>query len=293
MAPVYGYQTQLGIDTANPVTQRFDFDSESLVCDEEFKDTNGLRGTRARSHERVRAGLRHMHGTIRFQPTTNELALLLPWILAGTPTGSAPVTYPLADLLTTRFVTIDRGAKVFTYNGCVVNRATFRGVQGEPLEVELDVLGIDETVAASGTFPVLNLDIATPPMMFYDLALVVNSVTYNCHDFTLEVDNVVDPNRFFNNQTATALIAMDRHIHVTHSLPYGDASAAYNLGVAGVAATATFTNGAHVLTFTLANVKYPRKSPHVGGREEVMLPLIGTAYKVGTSTLELVTTMTA
>ncbi len=299
IAPIYGFQGQLGIDTIAVVAQRFDFDREQLVCDEEFRDTNGLRGTRSRSQERVRGGLRRIHGPISFIPTTNELALLLPWILGGTPSGSPLVTYPLADALSSRYVTVDRSSistfgKVFTYTGCVVSKATFHASQGEPLSVDLDLVGIDETPANAGTFPVLSLDIATQPMMFYDLALVVNSVTYQCHDFQLVVDNTVETERFFNSQTLTANYAKDRHITLHHELPYGDATAAYNLGVAGVAATATFTepNATSVLTFTMSNVKYPRHSPRHNGREEIMLPMEGTAYKNST-TLELVTTLHA
>lgn len=296
--PIYGWQAQLGIDTANPITQRFDFDMEELVCDEEFPDTNGLRGTRARSQERVRQGLRRVHGPIRLQPTTNELALLLPWILGGTPTGTGTITYPLADAIPSRYVTIDRSAvatygKVFTYNGVVVDRATFHASQGEPLQVDLDLVGIDETPANAGTFPALNLDTATPVLMFYDLSLSIASTTYQCRNFQLTVENDVDKDRFYNSLTLTGGFARDRHIRVSHELPYGDSTAAYNLGVGGVAVVATFTYGTHVLTFTMSNVKYPRKSPRVAGREEVMLPLEGMAYKTGTSTLELVTTLAA
>lgn len=287
MAPIYGFQAQLGIDTASTVTKRFDFQSESLACDEEFIDTNGLRGTRAHAVERLRQGNRRVGGQIRLQPTAVELANILEWILGGTKSGT---TYPLADALTDRYVVVDRGSKVFSYNGVVVDKCTIRGAQGEPLDVTLDVVGKDETVGNSGTFPSLTLDTTTGPFIFTDLAFSINATTVQAKEVEIVIDNKVDKDRFFNSQTATALYAMDRVITLKTSLPYGDANALYNTGVGGVATTATFTNGATSLLFDFAKVAFPRKSPTVPGREEVMLPLEGTAYKSGT-TLELVTTL--
>lgn len=293
MVATFGYQSQLGVSANNPVDQRFDFDSEEVVLDEEFLDTNGLRGTRSRSEERIRQGIRRVHGMIRLQPTATELEALLPWILGGTPTGTGTITYPLADALTTRFVAIDRGSHVFTYNGCVVDTCTFHAAQNQPLNVDLEIIGIDETLGASGSFPSLNLDVATAPFIFTDLALVVASTTYNTRQFELKIDNDIEKERFFNSQTLTAGYPKDRHITLSHPLPYGDDAAAYNLGVAGVAATLTFTFGAQVLEFSLSNCKYPRHSPRVEGHEEIFLPLTATAYATGSpiSTRELVTTL--
>src|SRR5262245_42317015 len=145
MAGSYGYQGQLGIDTNNPVTQRFDFDSESVMQRAEFRDTNGLRGTRSRAIERNLASIIRVGGGISFQPTSNELALLLPWIMCGTTSGSPTVTYNLGELATTRFITVDRKAKVYTYAGCAVDRARFHASQAEPLAVDIDVIGQTET----------------------------------------------------------------------------------------------------------------------------------------------------
>lgn len=299
MAPTYGWQSQLGIDTVNPITQRFDFDDEELVLDEEFVDENGLRGTLARSGERVQQGIRRVHGTIRMQPTAQELTLLLPWILWGTPSGSGTVTYPLADWSASntnisRYVTIDRGSKVFTMNGVVVNKATFHAAQNEPLNVDLELVGIDETPASGGTFPSLNLDVTKQPLNFWGLGITVGGTTVMCPSFQLTIDHALDTERFFNNQTVTALPSTDRHVTIAHDLPFGDYSAEYGLGVGGATEVLTFSNGVSTLTMTLNCVKYPRKSPRVRGRNEILFPLQGTAYKTGqsTPTLELVTVLT-
>lgn len=302
MAGIFGYQGKLGIGTATPVTNRFNFASEDLVLHEEFVDVNKLRGVRSHSSVPVRQGIRRVTGSLHLQPTAVELANLLQWVMGGTPTGTGTITYPLADVIyptTGMYVVIDRGAGVFTYSGCSVNRATFHCSQGEPLNADLELVGIDETVAAAGTFPVLNLDLTTQPFVFMDMVLSVNGSTSFCRNFELVVDNDLEKERFFNSETVTAIYAKDRHVTITHSLPYGDNPLDYGLGVAGVSVTLTFTNGTAVLEFNMQNVKYPRRSPHVDGREEVMLPLQGTAYRVGVPTavgvadpgLELITTL--
>lgn len=288
MAGYWGYASQLGISTSNPVDARFDFLSENLVCNEEFPDTGGLRGTRSHVVERVRQGIRHVGGGIVMQPTPVELAALLPWVLGGTPSGT---TYPLADALTSRYVTVDRGAKVFTYNGCFIDSATFRASQGQPLQMSLNVVGSDETVGNAASFPSLSIDTTTNAFMFHDCVISIGGSNYAARDFEMTINNHVDRDRFFNAQVlSTATQAMDRNITCRFSLPYGDAAAAYASGAAGVAVTATFTNGAVSLLFSLVKVCFPRRSPMVGGRQEIMLPLDGVAYR-SSSTLELVTTL--
>jgi hypothetical protein len=294
MPPVYGYQAQLGISTSNPVDARFDLVTESLACDENYIDTNGLRGTRSRYVANQRVGNRRVMGQLHLQPTPVELALLLPWILGGTPTGTGTVTYPLADALpTARYVTVDRGSKVFTYSGCQVSRATLTGREGMPLDLMLDVIGVDETVANSGTFPSLSIDVTTAPFIFTDLVLSVGGTGYSAKSVEIVIDNVIDRDRFYNSTTLTAAYAMDRHILVNTELPYGTASAAYNLGAAaGTAVTAVFTGtGTSVLSLSFVKVCFPRKSPTFrAGRAEQMLPMMGTAFYSG-STAELVTTL--
>lgn len=288
MAGAWGYPGQLGISTSNPVDARFDFLSENLVCNEEFPDTGGLRGTRSHVIERVRAGLRRVGGTITMQPTAVEWAALLPWILGGTPSET---TYPLADALTSRYVTVDRVAKVFTYSGCFVDSATIRGSQGQPLQLTLNLVGSDETVGNAASFPSLTLDTTTNAFMFHDCVISVASTEYQSRDFEITINNHIDRERFFNSQVLSLTTSpMDRHISSRFSLPYGDAVAAYNTGAAGVAVSVTATNGAVSLAFSMAKVAFPRRSPMVAGRQEIMLPLEGMAYRSG-STLELVTTL--
>lgn len=289
MAAAAGMLTKLGIDSANPVTKRFDFVRESLACREEFIDGNGLRGTLSHSIERVRQGRRRITGQLIMQPNAVEMALLLPWILGTAGAGSPTVTYALSDSTLTRYVAIDRNAgNLFTYDTVAVNRAVFRSAEGQPLEVELDLIGKDETV--SGSFPAISIDTANGPFVFSDLVLTVNSATATPKSFELTIDNHIDPERFFNSLTLASAVKHDRTITFSTSLPWADFTALYNTGVGGVAASAVFTNSSAVLTMTIVKVALPRESPTIPGRSEVMLPLTGICYKSG-STEPLVTTL--
>lgn len=286
MAASQGMLTQLGIDTNATVTARFDYQNENLVCNEDFLDGNGLRGTREHDISRVRRNIRRIGGQISLQPNAAELALLLPWVLGAAASGT---TYALDDALTDRYVVIDRIIKVFSYSGCKIDRATFRASQGEPLQLILDVVGQDESVGNAGTFPSLSINTATGPFIFTDLTLVIGGVTYNAKDFELTIDNRLDRDRFFNSATLVSVMPTDRQITLRTNLPQGDAIAAYNSGPDGVAVTATFTNAGVSCLFSLVKVTFPRRSPNVPGRSEIMLPMEGVAYHSGSTNSLIVT----
>lgn len=289
MAPIYGFQGQLLINSV-----RYDFLSESLACREDFVDTSGLRGSRSHVIERVRAGIRRVAGQITMQPTAVELATLLPWIHGAAASGTS---YPLGDSLASFAYTIELArddgtdGKVFTYTYCRVNRATFRASQGAPLTVTLDVVGSDETVGNAGGRGAGTIDTTTGPFMFHDLALSIASTSYSAKEVEVVIDNHIDTERFFNSQTLSATTnAFDRSITLRTSLPYGDAEAVYATGSSGVAVVATYTNGAVSLAQTFVKVAFPRRSPTMPGRQEIMLPLEGIAYR-SSSTPELTTVL--
>ena len=296
MAASLGVLGKLGIGSANPVTQRLNYVSEDFTRKDEVIDGNGIRGTRSGDIELVMDGIQRVNGPVNLIPTALEFSYLLEWILGGTPTGSGTVTYPLADTIPTRFVTVDRREKVFTYAGVGVNTATFRASRGTPLSVELGLIGQTETPANSGTFPAIELDVSTKPFVFHNLVLSVEATTVSCAEFMLSVNNMIDADRYFNSQTLTAVNALDREIRFGTSLPYGDYEAiraAMNAGAGGMSVAATFAVGNTALVFTLPAVAVPMRAPGTPGRVEIMLPVEGRAYRSGGSggTRELVTTL--
>ncbi len=108
------------------------------------------------------------------------------------------------------------------------------------------------------------------------------AATYNSKSFSMSINNMVDKQRFLNSQTlSTGTGATDRLITAQLSLPYSDTVALYNTGLAGTVLTAVFTNGGAVLTFTMNNFTFDRRTPPNPGRQEIMLPINGFAYANG------------
>jgi hypothetical protein len=265
-------------------TTRFDFRTTSLGMGEGFIDANGLRGTRARSIERNLQGNRVIAGSIRMQPTALEMASLLEWMMWGTVAGTS---YPLGEAAKLRSVVTDRVIKVDTVATAAVNGWTLSGSSNQALDLELRVVGLDQTEGNAGTFPALTLDTTTFPFKFTDCVITANSGTHQLTDFSLKCEHMIDTGRFFNSQTLTGIYARDRVITFEANFPDGDSHSLYGLGRAGFAVVITATSGATSLVLTMANVAAPRRSADVPERAEILLPISGQAFKSGTSTLEL------
>ncbi len=199
-----GHQTRLGTITEStygtspgPVDQPFVFVSESIAKRGVIVEREGLRGTRGHVADDTRLGPYTVSGELVLEPTPEDLAIWLPRILGGTPTGSNPVTYPLAETLPSFTLAVDRVAKVFTYSGCKVNRAVFHGSQGGLLRLSLDLVAKSESVGAAGTFPSLTPGV-TQPYIFSDLALTLAAAAREVKQFQLSIDNALVTDRFMN-----------------------------------------------------------------------------------------------
>lgn len=279
MAAAMGVNAKLGIGTTSTVDQPLEFTSESIALTEQFLSSDGFRGSRSHRAERVRQNTRQVGGSIVCTPTPVELDYLLPWIAGGTKTVNA---IALAETIPARFITVDRDVKVVTYSGCKVASAQFQAAVGGPLTVTVNVVGIDETVANTGTFPNITADITNGPYMLSDLALTIGGTTYQCSSIDFTIDNMLDP-QFFNSNTLTRITAMDRNVPVNITLPYGDAVALHGTSLTGLAVVATFTNAGCSFVATFPAVQFPRQSAVVGGRGETMMTLAGVSRKSGST----------
>lgn len=289
MAAAMGAISQVGMAASAPATELYDLISGDFGLIEEHYQADGTTGTRSKHAERNRANTRKATGSLTFQPNAVELSTLLPRILGGSASGT---DYPLAETLPSFTLVIDKVTKVFTFATCYVNRATFRSSQGQPLEVQLDIEGLDESVGNAGTFPAISLNLTGGgPFMHSDVVIAVGGSNYSFRSFEMIVDNMLDTERFFNATSRASIPSRGRSITWRLDGPYGDNSALYNLTVTGVAALATFTHStATSLVFSSAKVCFPRRGPILNGKEEIMLPLEGMAY-MSSTTRELVTTL--
>lgn len=293
MSASIGTYGKLGIGAASPVDKRLRYKDEDLISKLGLIDGNEINGSLDRQIELMRDGEIRVAGPINLVPNAVEISYLLQWILGGTPTGTPLVTYPLTQTnnLPEKFVTIDRVIKVFTYTGVKVNRATFRAVQGGPLELSLDLIGKTASEDVAGSFPAISLDLSNGPFVFRDVVMTLAGTTVKAKEFVLTIDNVLNPDRFFNSQTLQSIDQQDRKITFETSLPYGDFQALKAGFVsAGTAVVATFTNGGAVLGFSMVKVAIPYVDPGTPGRSEIMLPAAGDAMASG-GTASLVTTL--
>ncbi|REK19172.1 MAG: hypothetical protein DWQ37_01915 [Planctomycetota bacterium] len=299
MAPTtasMGHQAQLGTKnettygSAVTVDQGFVFTSESIVKRGVIVERSGLRGTRSHQALDTRTGPYTVGGRLTLEPTPEDLAIWLPRILGADPSGT---TYDLAETLPSFTLAIDRVARVFTYAGCKVDRATFSGSQGGLLRLALDIVAQSEAVAAAGTFPALSPN-NSQPYIFSDLALTLASTAREVKEFELVIDNGLITDRFMNSLVITSAPEGDRTIMLRTMHAWAAENAdLYAQALAGAAGTLELTNAlggtppdGYRTTFSFATLQVPDRSPSVPGRDELMLNLEMMARRVG-STPEL------
>lgn len=292
-APSMGYAAQLGMDASSAtVTEAYEFTSETITMDQALAIQDGIRGSRARTIERVKAGIQTIGGSLTMNPSPAELRKLLPRILGGAETADTGfATYALAETLPSFYLVVDRVAKVYTYTGCYVDSAVFKSGQGQLLDLTMMIEALSESVGAAGTFPSLTID-TTTPFIFHEVVLTLGGTSIPCMELEITIDNMLKKDRFTNSQTRTHLPPMDRRVSIKATAEYTSTTTAlYNTGVAGVTATAKFNYGGagagaagKSLLFTFGNVIFPaKKSPAVGSKDEITLVLEGDARKTSTT----------
>ena len=227
-----------------------------------------------------------MTGTIEMIPSPEDFALLLPWIMGAVASGT---TFALAETLSSRYVCLDKVAKVMTYAGCLVNRATFSGSEGMPIKLSLDIIGTTESVGNAGTFPSVTYN-NTAPFMFSESVLTLVSSARNVKSWSITIDNQLEVS-YYNSTTATRILPKDRSVTFQCANPFTSSETdLYDQALAGSAATLVLAYAAYSMTFTFPTLQFPAEGPQVPGRSELALNLNGVARKVST-TSELVVTL--
>lgn len=170
-------------------------ESESLRKNETQIDLSGLKGSRTRTIEEVAEGPYNVSGSIILKPSAGALDLLLPWILGA---DESTDVFDVAETLQSFSVLINRVATMttrstFKYEGLKVNRAIFRGSQGQPVRLELQVLGIEEE-ADSDAFPTLTLGtgLGWTPYVFHESTFQYGSTVMSYRSFELTIDNAIE-----------------------------------------------------------------------------------------------------
>jgi len=288
--PSMGHQSKLGIDSANPVTKQFDFKRCTIGKLATLINNQGMRGSRSHVMNVVAAGAYTVGGVTLMDAKPDDLDLLLPAILGAAESSDV---FALAETVPERFITVDKVAKVATYAGMKVNRATFRA-SNDTLELEIDWQGKTETIANAGTFPSIAASLsAQQPYVYHQGVLTVNSAAIAIKNVEVVIDNALILDDFNNSQTRSHLPEGDRIITLTCDSPYtSDETAFYDFALAGASGTLVYTHPTSglSLTFTFANLKVPTQVIEVASRTgEIPLRLPFQAFMDG-STRELVVT---
>jgi hypothetical protein len=284
-------ESTYGVTPGGGVVERFVFVNESLARRGLIIPRDGIRGSRSAVANDTRQGPYRVVGSVLLEPTPADLSIWLPRILGAAPSGS---TFALAGALPSFSLSVDRVAKVFTYAGCKVNRATFAGEKGGLVRLRLDIVGQSESVATAGSFPTLTASTEAGPYLFAgDPTLTLNSVTREVQDFELAIDNGLVTDRFMNSLTVVNLPEGDRAVTLRTRHAWASANVdLYNQALAGAPGTLAFANGGSSTTFSFGTLQVPANSPTTPGKSEILLTLDMVARQTG-GTLELTVSNTA
>ena len=272
-------------DSADYLTnpRRIDFRDFSHGVSRELLDMNGTRGKYDKDTERVRENRQVIAPRLVTQPTAVELASILQWSLGGVPAGPS---YPLGDTTPTKFLRFDPNqGKKWDLAGVAVDSLTLRASSGEPLSVELDLVGQTFTNPVSA-FPAGNLDIATQPFIFPDCVLTWNGSPRQIRDWSLRVANNIDRGRFLNSLTLTALNKITRQITWSISLPSGDYDDLWDSGMDadGANMSIVYTNGGTSFSCVSTSVRFPARGSDHPFQAEGFLSVEGEAYSLAGAT---------
>ena len=251
------------MSVANPTTQMFEFQSETIGTQQQLSSEAGTRGTLEEPDYRVREEQRFISGSVELQPTPIELDKLIPLFTGATKVNDATAMVP-TDPLPAFTVQVDRGtAKVYTYTGCKAETVTISATAGSPMKFQMDIKGQDVAQTNAGTFPALSPDTGSP-FILADLALTIGGTTYPCNSFSMTYKNELEL-YYANSVTPTRINQVSRSVMWDLELPAGDAIAIWGASAASaVAVQATFTNGNTFLKLRSELVRAAKQDPTIG-----------------------------
>ena len=292
--PSYGAKDSLlAFDLALPIDASsipMIFISETMTKEHEILQDEGLRGKLGMAIERTRNGKEKVSGQVVFEASPIMLDHLL-YPICGT--AEAADVFALAETFPSFYLMIAKGAKDYTFNNCIVSKATFKSEAGKKLMLTLDLEAESTTTSASGTLSALALTIPTDkPYSYSDLVCTAFSSARDIFDHEVVIDNTIDAERWVNAINRANLTSQGRVVSFNITTPFSSSETdliATALG-GSTGSTSVYTNadaGTSVLTMTFGAVQFPRTIPVVSGKGEIKLSLNGRLLRTGTATQEL------
>ena len=204
--------------TFDASSERYTFDSETIRRQTSMLELLGLRGERDKYYGRVTNGRYSVSGGLTMRPGEAGLAQWLPRAFYGASEYDLDNSIPASAYFG---VLIDKVADIHQFNDCVVSRCVFRGSAGQALTMQLDIVGMTETLPAWPGGEPDEFTYATDelPILFNTGTLTLDDTEHYFEDFELTIDNAVVP-RFGYEETAQTLTPADRVVTLRVNMDY-------------------------------------------------------------------------
>lgn len=284
--PNTGAKAKVAFDVALPFDGSsipIEIISNTLGKQGSILSTDGLRGTRQYPRSRTRTGTYVVSGQLAMACSPLMMDYFLPMILGG---NEATDVFDISETLQQFYLMEDTGAKVATWSGVIVSKATFRAQAGQMLMVVLDVEAETESIGNAGTFPSLTMPTDSPWVMS-DSVLTLQAAAREYSQGEMVVDNQIAVDRFMNTLTRTDFPSSGVLVTFATDHPWTSSETdLYNQTLNGAVGSWVFTNADdtnNVLTIALGYLQVPAKHPELAGRGEITLPLQMTARQHSTT----------
>jgi Phage tail tube protein len=261
-------------------------------------NANMMRGEYSQRINRIRNAKRNAGGTLEMAPTAVEFARIFDWALG---TAANSVTYALGNDCREAALYYDDKTTVWLYAEAAVNTLSLRSSDGDQ-SLHASIGFISKDCVSGATFPSglasSVVDETTQPFVHSDTTqsgasnVVVNSVNTTVQSIEVDLNNHINPERFFNSPTLTAFVKEDRTLTLKLSYPFGDFPSLYAAAAAenvGVPVTITYTIGNTSLLMTFPQVLFPREPVTIPLKKEVVHQISGICLRTDSSESLVVT----
>lgn len=282
-----GALTKYGIGTADPVDIGIDVESWDFNGSKEHLEPVAMRGTRSHFADNVTEGPEIVRGGFETSPGKSRLQAFLTWAGFSHTDG----VYSLTEGLTARYLESDRVADRQKISGAYVNSLGIRMSKGVLWRWAFDVVGQQETIPNSGSFPSLTVP-AEPRFALHHAVVTLKGSARKVQDVTISINHAVESDTL-NDIYASLIEPSDRIINVQVTLPYTTANKdLLKSGVTGNEATFVLTNGYDEIEIEMPRLQFPDGAVTVPGKSGLMLQLDGVARADAAANDELVITYT-
>ena len=209
-----------------------------------------------------------VNGNIDLVPRPNDLRWLLPLISGGTFSTNDIKPAPSCP-----FFRVGRNdrilSKQFVYQNCVVGNATLASNDATNGLLTLSMnIEASQMVRSSNSGWPAGMSLSTQqPFVHGQSVLTLNGVTRRIKDVSVNFDNQLMTDEFYNSRYRSDFPQDGQLITLTHTSPFDTADEEALLDLTtGVSATLVYTSGGMSLTFTFPCLRAIPAEPAIGGR---------------------------